>query len=79
MIYLDYSKAFDSLPYLRLIEKIKGYGIGGNLLLWLKNFLDSHLQRVLNGIQSQWSKVTSGIPQGPLLFVMILQKLFSVS
>jgi len=50
VIYLDYSKAFDSVPHLRLIEKLKSYGISGSLLLWLENFLSGHLQRiVLNG------------------------------
>jgi len=77
VIYLDYSKAFDSVPHLRLIEKLKEYGIGGNLLLWLKSFLHGRSQRVvLNGVQSQWMEVTSGVPQGsvlrPLPFVLYI-------
>ena len=68
MVYLDYSKAFDLVPHLQLIEKLKGYGIGGNLLLWLKSFLHSRSQRVvLNGTGSQWSDITSGVPQESVL------------
>ena len=40
IIYLDYSKAFDTVPHLRHIEKLKGYGIGGELIMWLKSFLN---------------------------------------
>jgi len=39
VIYLDNSKAFDSVPHLRLIES---YAISGSLLLWLGNFLSGH-------------------------------------
>ena len=77
VIYLDYSKAFDSVPHFRLIEKLKGYGIGGSLLSWLKSFLLGRFQRVvLNGSVSQWTGVTGGVPQGsvlgPLLFVLYI-------
>ena len=50
VIYLDFQKAFDTLPHKRLIHKLKGYGISGILLLWIKNFLHERKQRVvLNG------------------------------
>jgi len=38
-IYLDCAKAFDSVPHFRLIEKLKGYRIGGSLLLQSESFL----------------------------------------
>ena len=55
---------FDTVPYLRVIEKLKGYNMSGKLLMWLKSFLSGRFQRVvLNRFQSQWSEVASGVPQ----------------
>ena len=67
-VYLDFRKAFDSVPHGRLIKKLEGYGIRGNLLNWLISFLQNRQQRVvINGNMSKWTDVISGIPQGPIL------------
>jgi len=68
IIYLDYSKAFNSVPHLHLICKLQSYGIKGNLLKWIQSFLTSRQQcAVLNGSVSNWANLTSGVPQGSVL------------
>ena len=49
VIYLDFQKAFDSVPYKRMIIKLQGYGIKGELLKWIENFLCQRKQRVVIG------------------------------
>ena len=57
-----------TLPFARLLKKMKSYGIDGKLLSWVKSFLYERKQRVIvNESESEWTSVTSGIPQGSIL------------
>ena len=80
VIYLDFKKAFDSVPHKRLLYKLDAYGIGDPIKEWIKNFLVNRKQRVtVNRIMSSWSEVLSVIPYssvlGPVLFVIFINDL----
>ena len=67
-IFIDLSKAFDTVDHKLLLRKMEHYGIKCNALLWFTSYLSYRIQYVsLNHTNSETLPVTCGIPLGSLL------------
>ena len=74
-VYIDLSKAFDTIGHAILLQKLQTYGITGKELAWFQDYLFYRSQIVeLCNTQSKCEPIFCGVPQGsilgPLMFVI---------
>lgn len=82
-LFIDFSKAFDTLSHKKLVEILERSGIRGHCLNWFKNYLTCRSYRVkIDNTLSKEINIDHGVPQGsklgPILYLIYANDMMSI-
>jgi len=82
-VFVDLSKAFDTISHSKLLTKLPSYGIDGKERTWFEDYLFNRSAQVsYNDVLSEAQQLKSGVPQGsilgPLLFVLFFNDITDI-
>ena len=73
-VFIDLKKAFDTVSHSIVLEKLKSIGVQDVALMWFQSYLMNRQQFTeLNDINSDCTEISTGVPQGSLLGVILFQ------
>lgn len=83
VLFIDFSKAFDTLSHSNLLNKLERTGVRGNCLEWFRNYLNSRTYKVkICQTLSDETNIDNGVPQGsklgPILYLIYSNEMLNM-